>query len=183
MNCGNPVRQGSNSPKTWTQISPQKHPSLHLTSVMQVVLELPFLAFGGLLVQPRVLQSGCSLFWAHFFFDASFSGFFPEGHVKQNHYSYLPESFEATHLFFQNGAFIILLAMWIKRDSLKCLERYQIHQVSQVTMNQTLVMHFVAKGQPKKKHWTFSDRITLLQGVGNYLMQISGDWCSPVFFF
>ena len=30
-----------------------------------------------------------------------FSGFFPEGHVKQNYYSYLLASFEATSLLFR----------------------------------------------------------------------------------
>ena len=36
-----------------------------------------------------------------FFSMLRFSEFFPEGHVKQNHYSYLEESFEATNLLFR----------------------------------------------------------------------------------
>ena len=40
---------------------------------------------------------------------------------------------------------------------------------------------FRCKRSAEEKPWIFSDRITLLQGVGNCLMEISGDWCSPVF--
>ena len=61
----------------------------------------------------------------------------------------------------------------IKRDALKCLERYQIHQVSQVTMNQTLVMHFVAGGQLKKNPGFFQIESRLYRELETIL------WKSP----